>query len=163
MVFSFVFFDHAAGDTRNFTTPSGRAVTAGPAQPWTWYIADAGGLVETIGDEVVDGFEIGVSGNITNRWRMFGSFAFLDSEIIDDGPIALNEGKEFPNTPRNSFSLWSSYSVSPKVSIGGGATYVDKRFANVTNTVSIPEYWRYDAMASLGAARSAVLSATSDF
>jgi hypothetical protein len=40
LVFSFVFFDHAAGDTRNFTTPSGRPVTAGPAQPWTWYIAE---------------------------------------------------------------------------------------------------------------------------
>jgi hypothetical protein len=40
LVFAFVFFDHAAGETRNFTTPSGREVTAGPAQPWTWYIAE---------------------------------------------------------------------------------------------------------------------------
>jgi hypothetical protein len=40
LVFSFVFFDHSAGDTRTFTTPSGRTVTAGPAQPWTWYIAE---------------------------------------------------------------------------------------------------------------------------
>ena len=40
LVFAFVFFDHAAGDTRNFTAPSGRRVTAGPAQPWTWYIAE---------------------------------------------------------------------------------------------------------------------------
>jgi hypothetical protein len=40
LVFSFVFFDHSAGATRNFTAPSGRKVTAGPAQPWTWYIAE---------------------------------------------------------------------------------------------------------------------------
>ena len=40
LVFSFVFFDHAAGETREFATPSGRKVTAGPAQPWTWYIAE---------------------------------------------------------------------------------------------------------------------------
>jgi len=40
IVFSFVFFDHSAGATRNFQTPSGRAVTAGPAQPWTWQIAE---------------------------------------------------------------------------------------------------------------------------
>ena len=40
LVFSFVFFDHAAGETRNFTAASGREVTAGPAQPWTWYIAE---------------------------------------------------------------------------------------------------------------------------
>jgi hypothetical protein len=40
LVFAFAFFDHSAGDTRSFTTPTGRAVTAGPAQPWTWYIAE---------------------------------------------------------------------------------------------------------------------------
>jgi hypothetical protein len=40
LVFAYVFFDHAAGDTRSFTAPSGRQVTAGPAQPWTWYIAE---------------------------------------------------------------------------------------------------------------------------
>ena len=40
LVFAFVFFDHAAGDTRRFTTPNGRTVAAGPAQPWTWYIAE---------------------------------------------------------------------------------------------------------------------------
>jgi len=40
LVFSFVFFDHPGGDTRNFTTPNGRALTAGPTQPWTWYIAE---------------------------------------------------------------------------------------------------------------------------
>jgi hypothetical protein len=40
LVFSFVFFDHAAGETRNFETPDGRAITAGPAQPWTWGIAE---------------------------------------------------------------------------------------------------------------------------
>jgi hypothetical protein len=40
IVFSFAFFDHSAGDTRHFTTPDGRAVTAGPAQPWTWEIAE---------------------------------------------------------------------------------------------------------------------------
>ena len=52
LVFSFVFFDHAAGETRNFETPNGRKVTAGPAQPWTWYIAELfkieGGLIHRI-------------------------------------------------------------------------------------------------------------------
>lgn len=41
VVFSYVFFDHMAGDTRTFRTPDGRTVTAGPKQPWTWEIAEA--------------------------------------------------------------------------------------------------------------------------
>lgn len=40
LVFAFAFFDHSAGNTRNFTTPTGRAVSAGPVQPWTWEIAE---------------------------------------------------------------------------------------------------------------------------
>ena len=158
-------------------------------------VAVSGGFQETIGDELVDGFEIGISGNLSERWTMFGSYAFLDSEIVDDGPVGTNDGNEFPNTPRNSFSLWTSFAVTGSFTIGGGATYVDDRFGNVANTVSIPDYWRYDAMAAidvgqrvnlqinlqnltdevyytrpyqshyaaLGAARSAIVSATIDF
>lgn len=40
LVFSLVFFDHSAGRTRHFETPNGRAVAAGPTQPWTWEIAE---------------------------------------------------------------------------------------------------------------------------
>jgi hypothetical protein len=40
LVFMFGFFDHSAGKTRHFETPSGREVVAGPSQPWTWEIAE---------------------------------------------------------------------------------------------------------------------------
>jgi hypothetical protein len=40
LVFSFIFFDHMAGKTRHFETPDGRAVVAGPTQPWTWELAE---------------------------------------------------------------------------------------------------------------------------
>jgi hypothetical protein len=40
IVFAFGFFDHSGGATRNFKLPDGRAVTAGPVQPWTWEIAE---------------------------------------------------------------------------------------------------------------------------
>jgi hypothetical protein len=40
LVFAFAFFDHAAGKTRTFQTPTGRTVTAGPVVPWTWELAE---------------------------------------------------------------------------------------------------------------------------
>ena len=41
LVVAFAFFDHDSGPSRNFVTPTGRQVTgAGPAQPWTWMIAE---------------------------------------------------------------------------------------------------------------------------
>ena len=36
-----------------------------------------------------------------------------------------------------------------RVHIGGGASYVDLRYANTENTVWIPSYWRFDMMASV--------------
>jgi hypothetical protein len=40
LVLAFAFFDHDAGASRTFQTPSGRTVTAGPVTPWTWQIAE---------------------------------------------------------------------------------------------------------------------------
>ena len=40
LTFSFAFFDHPGGETRNFETPDGRKVSAGPVQPWTWQLAE---------------------------------------------------------------------------------------------------------------------------
>jgi hypothetical protein len=41
LTFSFIFFDHSAGDTRRFRSADGREITAGPRQPWTWQLAEA--------------------------------------------------------------------------------------------------------------------------
>ncbi len=40
IVYSFCFFDHAAGKSRHFTTPDGRQAIEGPTEPWTWQIAE---------------------------------------------------------------------------------------------------------------------------
>ena len=40
IVFTFNFFDHGAGKTRNFKTPDGRDVVVGPTEPWTWQQAE---------------------------------------------------------------------------------------------------------------------------
>ena len=52
LVVAFAFFDHDAGPSRRFKTPSGREVVGGPVQPWTWQIAELfkveGGLLHEI-------------------------------------------------------------------------------------------------------------------
>ncbi len=40
IVFALGFFDHSAGATRTFQTPTGDTVTAGPTTPFTWEIAE---------------------------------------------------------------------------------------------------------------------------
>jgi catecholate siderophore receptor len=108
-----------------------------------------GGAQETIGEQRVRGLEFGLSGELAEGWLLNVSYTFLDSEIVDDGPVNTDDGNEFPNTPRNGANLWTSYEIGDSFLVGGGATYVGKRYGNTANTVWIPSYLTYDAMASL--------------
>jgi hypothetical protein len=40
LVFSFVFFDHAAGKNRNYKMADGTDASSGPTRPWTWELAE---------------------------------------------------------------------------------------------------------------------------
>ncbi|EOY4558510.1 TonB-dependent siderophore receptor PiuD, partial [Pseudomonas aeruginosa] len=113
---------------------------------------------DNAGQSRVDGVELSASGKLTEKWKVFAGYSYLDSELVDAGKAgrngnvnasaASNNGNEMPNTPKNSFSLWTTYDIFPKTTIGGGAFYVDKVYGDVGNTVYVPDYWRYDAMAS---------------
>lgn len=114
---------------------------------------------ENAGKSRVDGIELSASGKITDKWQVFAGYSYLKSELVDPGlkanrngtinTAALSDkGNEMPNTPKNSFSLWTTYDVTPKLTIGGGAFYVDEVYGDTANTVYVPSYTRYDAMAS---------------
>jgi len=99
------------------------------------------------GEQRVQGFEFTYTGNITRQWKVFGGYTYMESELVKTS-TAADKGNHMPSTPRNSFNLWSTYEVVPKLTLGAGATFVDQRFGNEANSVEIPSYWRYDAMAS---------------
>ncbi|MDX9674723.1 TonB-dependent receptor [Pseudomonas zeae] len=104
---------------------------------------------ENAGKTRVQGVELSASGKITEKWQVFAGYAFMDSEQVDGGPLGkANDGNELPNTPKNSASLWTTYQVTPKLTIGGGAFYVDDVYGSVANTTMVDSYVRYDAMAA---------------
>ncbi|HEX5788336.1 MAG TPA: TonB-dependent receptor [Woeseiaceae bacterium] len=107
-----------------------------------------GGRQETVGEQRVNGLELGVTGALTERLQLAVSYTFLDSEIVDDGPVGEDDGNVFPNTPRHSASLWTTYQLTGAVEIGAGAIYVDQRYGNTANTVWAPSYTTYDLMAA---------------
>lgn len=111
---------------------------------------------ENGGESRVDGLELSASGKLTDHWQVFAGYSYLKSELVDPGLNGRNgvissgssKGNQMPNTPKNSFSLWTTYDVTPKLTIGGGAFYVDEVYGDAGNTVYVPSYTRYDAMAS---------------
>ncbi|WP_238879558.1 TonB-dependent receptor [Achromobacter xylosoxidans] len=112
---------------------------------------------EQAGQTRVRGIELGFSGAITPAWNIYGGYTFLDSKLVRGGRKDIGaEGQDLPNTPRNAFSLWSTYKVLPELTLGGGAYYVDKVYGNADAGVDasgapkarwVPSYWRFDAMA----------------
>jgi len=104
-----------------------------------------GGTIVLGGEQVVDGFSVGLSGNITQEWAVFGGYAYLDSEIVDDG-AGTDDGNQLPNVPESSFTMWTTYDLFPEWTIGGGALYMSRRYGNTANTLSVPEFWKFDAL-----------------
>jgi catecholate siderophore receptor len=109
------------------------------------------------GEQRVQGFEVAAAGNITERWRIFGGYTYLESEIratnaltIDPltGALVPQVGNRLPQTPENSFSLWTAYALPWDIEIGAGANYVGARFSSADNLREAPGYWLFDALIS---------------
>lgn len=114
---------------------------------------DNASLTVLDGRQRVDGIEFGVTGIITRGWNVLAGYTLLDSKILESNANRINGqsieiGKRLVNTPRNSFSLWSTYQTPWRLTVGGGARYVGKRFGNTTNTRFVEGHYLLDAMAS---------------
>ncbi len=106
------------------------------------------------GESKVDGFEVGFNGKVTDKWEVSAGYSYLDSELTKAAYNAVaQEGKPLPFVAKNSATLWSTYRILPKLTVGAGAEYRDKVFTN-TNTGTtmledkyLPTYTIYNAMA----------------
>ncbi|MBZ4331529.1 TonB-dependent siderophore receptor [Corallococcus sp. AS-1-12] len=104
------------------------------------------------GKQRVQGYALGIAGSPVRRWNVFANYTFLDASIREHSNDFL-EGQRLVNTPKRSFSLWTTYAILDTLSVGGGATYQDvatvNNPANATVVLSkVPNYWRFDAFAS---------------
>jgi catecholate siderophore receptor len=95
----------------------------------------------------VQGVRTGVAGRITPEWQVWGGYTYLDGRIID-GVGAGTTGNVPLNTPRDSGTIWSTYTIKETYEFGGGVTYIGQRYANNTNTVQVPEFARVDLTAA---------------
>lgn len=107
----------------------------------------AGGGAVTVneGEQYVQGFEFGATGQITDVWQVFGGYTYMDSKV-ESSRVAAEVGKEVGHIPNHTFTVWSTYNITPKFEVGGGAIYSGKQYSNNSSTNEIPSYWRFDSM-----------------
>ncbi len=78
-------------------------------------------LVTLSGKRHAEGFELDLSGRITPKWEVFGSYMWIPHASIDVG-VAGSEGQGTrPSlTPRHSGTIWTTYQATPALRVGGG-------------------------------------------
>ena len=93
------------------------------------------------------GVELDITGRLSERWELLGSYAYTDTEILDD---PNNEGNELVNAARNVGSLYLVHHLHlpqelGQWKLGGGARYVGERAGDNANTFWLDSYTVADA------------------
>lgn len=88
------------------------------------------GIVDQVlqGEQRVDGFEIGITGSITERWKVFAGYTRLIGKVIESGNPA-EVGTEPVNVAPHSATLWTTYDLPWRLRVGFGAQAADSRRA----------------------------------
>jgi catecholate siderophore receptor len=95
------------------------------------------------GSQRTTGVELGVSGNVTDAWQIYGGFASQKAEITSTTSAAA-EGKRVPLVPERTLSLWNRYQVHRSVGVGLGLIHQTDMFAAIDNSVTLPGFTRAD-------------------
>ncbi len=106
------------------------------------------GQVDLVGHNRAQGVELGVNGQIDDRWGISVGYTYTDAEIIKGGGDGSTDGNQMHYIAKHSLALWTTYRIDERWTVGGGATYTGKRFMNAANTSALPSQWRVDAMAT---------------
>ncbi|WP_407656516.1 TonB-dependent siderophore receptor [Methyloglobulus morosus] len=98
------------------------------------------------------GIELDVTGQVTDKLSVIGSYAFTDARILVDhgGNTA---GNRMPNVPEHSGSLWVKYDLNgygsqEGFSFGLGGVAAGARQGDFANSFQMPGYVRMDAFAA---------------
>lgn len=71
----------------------------------------------------VDGLELGLQGQLTQRWSAYAGFAAMKSRQTK----GANKGEEAKNVPDLTANLWTTYDLTDQLSVSYGADYVGRR------------------------------------
>jgi catecholate siderophore receptor len=108
-----------------------------------------------VGTQRTNGLELTFTGDLSSGWQIWSGYSYLDAKITSSPSVDIFdnrvrnvpiEGKRATLTPKHSANLWLTKALGNGYRAGAGINYVDDRFANLGNTVTLPSYTIVDAM-----------------
>lgn len=113
--------------------------------------------VVTMGEAVARGLEWDISGQVTSKLSLIGSYAYTDTEVTRDPTY---QRMKLANVARHAASLWARYTIDSQWALGGGVFAQSARPGDSGNTFRMPGYARVDAMVAyrfaLGASKASL-------
>lgn len=101
---------------------------------------------EQIGQQSSDGLEATLELALGQGWQVSANAAWVRAEYDDFREAGGDRSGNRPtNVPRRTANLWLSKALSERVQAGIGARYVDARYTDTANTVTLPSYTVVDA------------------
>jgi catecholate siderophore receptor len=112
-----------------------------------------GNIPTSTGEFRVRGVDLGVQGNVTEKWSVYGGLVVMETEILKSS-TAANVGKKLANIPDQQFNLLTKYKLTDHLTIGGQAIYASEvlggLFAPAVSPtgapIHIPSHWRFDLL-----------------
>lgn len=94
------------------------------------------------------GVELGFSGTVADRIKLFGGYTYTDAEITASADPD-NVGRRFANIPEHTAQLLATVLVTSRFEVGGQVYYQDEMFGGtqLAGTARVPGYARFDAVA----------------
>jgi iron complex outermembrane receptor protein len=104
----------------------------------------------SIGGRDSNGFEISSAFSPTSQWRVGANASFIDAEFKRSTNFVTFAGNTPPNVAEVTGNLWTSYSqiAGLPLEIGGSVQYVDDRYGDNENQVSLSSYTLVDLFAT---------------
>jgi iron complex outermembrane recepter protein len=103
-------------------------------------------VTSLVGEARSQGIEFDISGQITDKFNLIGSFSYTDAIITRDEDALI--GKQLFAVPEFFGSVWGKYDISNHFSLGTGIFAATKSPGDRANSFDLPGYVRWDAMAA---------------
>jgi catecholate siderophore receptor len=110
-----------------------------------------GTFVQT-GQQRTQGVELGLQGNVTRNWQMYGGYAYMDGRVTK--PFNSNTtatavslvpaGRKVGLVPEHTLSVWNKFSLGNGWGTGLGVIYQGASYTSFLNTVRLPAFARAD-------------------
>lgn len=110
------------------------------------------------GKKRVDGIEVSLTGELARNWLISGGYSHMKTKVTSGKVMTAAGENALSYTPKDSFTVWTSYTLPMGLKLGGGANYVGKLLRGTDGAVGTPAYadayWVVNAMAAYQVTRN---------